>query len=30
MMAGTTGSSDSTTNDYGIANSHAYTLMGAY
>lgn len=30
MMAGTTGGSDATTNSYGIANSHAYSLIGAY
>jgi len=30
MVTGTTGGTDSTTNSFGLANSHAYTMMGAY
>lgn len=30
IIAGTTGASDTTTNSYGIANSHSFTLVGAY
>lgn len=29
-IAGTTGGADSTTNSYGLANGHAYSMLGVY